>query len=288
MNWDGPILTDSGGFQVFSLSKIRKIDEEGVTFQSHLDGKKIRLTPESAIEIQQKLNSDIMMCFDECTPFPCEPYYAKKSLELTTRWAERCKKAKKNKHQKLFGIIQGSTYPDLRKLSAEQLVEMDFDGYAIGGLAVGEPNKLMYEILDHTCPMIPSEKPRYLMGVGTPENILEAVSRGIDMFDCVLPTRNARHGFLFTHNGIIRIKNELYREDFTTLDSECDCYTCKNFSKAYLRHLATTNETLGMQLNSIHNVRFYLKLMENIRLSIQQKKFQQYKESFLNKFLQNK
>jgi len=284
MNWDGPILTDSGGYQVFSLSKIRKLKADGVEFQSHIDGEKIFLTPEKCIEIQQKLGSDIMMCLDECPPYPSERKYVEKSLELTTEWAERCKKSSELTAQssQLFGIVQGGTYPDLREKSAKQLVKIGFDGYAIGGLSVGEPNELMYEMLDVTIPHLPEDKPRYLMGVGTPENILEAVERGIDMFDCVLPTRNARHGYLFTSKGIVRIRNEQYKEDFTPLDKECGCYTCKNYTKAYLRHLFTSNEILSLRLNTLHNVAFYLKLMSDIRKAIEEDKFYEFKENFIS------
>jgi len=290
MNWDGPILTDSGGYQVFSLSKIRKLKADGVEFQSHIDGKKIFLTPEKCIEIQQRLGSDIMMCLDECAPYPAERKYVEKSLELTTEWAHRCqirniatraREAKFEIRNLLFGIVQGGTYPDLREKSAKQLVQIGFDGYAIGGLSVGEPAKLMYEMLDATIPHLPTDKPRYLMGVGTPENILEAVSRGIDMFDCVLPTRNARHGHLFTSAGVVRIKNEKYTEDFAPLDPECGCYTCKNYTKAYLRHLFTSNEILSLRLNTLHNVAFYQDLMKKVREAIEDDKFAEFKKKFL-------
>lgn len=283
MNWDGPILTDSGGYQVFSLAKIRKLTEEGVEFQSHLDGSKIYLTPEKAIEIQQKLGADIMMCLDECPGAHEEHDYVQKSLELTTKWAKRCKdyhEAHKDKSL-LFGIVQGGMHPDLRKESARQLIEIGFDGYAIGGLSVGEPNHVMYEMLDKTVPELPEDKPRYLMGVGTPKDILEAVERGIDMFDCALPTRNARHGHLFTSKGVIRIKNEAFKEDFAPLDPECNCYTCKNYTRAYLRHLFMSAEPLSLRLNTLHNVAFYLKLMADIRKAIGKDRFDEFKESFL-------
>jgi queuine tRNA-ribosyltransferase len=299
MNWDGPILTDSGGYQVFSLSKIRKLKADGVEFQSHIDGKKIFLTPEKAIEIQQKLGSDIMMCLDECAPYPADRKYIEKSLELTTEWAKRCKTFASQTLRRgeinraptggngdapiLFGIVQGGMHPDLRAKSAKQLVEIGFDGYAIGGLSVGEPNSLMYEIITATVPHLPAKKPRYLMGVGTPEDILEAVERGIDMFDCVLPTRNARHGHLFTSQGVVRIKNEQFKEDFTPLDPECGCYTCKNYTKAYLRHLYIANEILSLRLNTLHNVAFYQDLMKNIRQSIEEDRFAEFKEGFLSK-----
>ena len=298
MNWDGPILTDSGGYQVFSLSKIRKLKADGVEFQSHIDGEKIFLTPEKCIEIQQKLGSDIMMCLDECPPYPAERKYVEKSLELTTEWAKRCQTFAMQTRRggmhststvngakpHLFGIVQGGTYPDLRAKSAKQLVKIGFDGYAIGGLSVGEPNDLMYEMIDATVPHLSEDKPRYLMGVGTPENILEAVSRGIDMFDCVLPTRNARHGYLFTSKGIVRIRNEQHKEDFTPLDKECGCYTCKNYTKAYLRHLFTSNEILSLRLNTLHNVAFYLDLMKKIRKAIEEDRFGEFKQYFLKKY----
>jgi len=285
MNWDGPILTDSGGYQVFSLAKIRKLKDDGVEFQSHLDGKKIFLTPEKAIEIQQKLGADIIMCLDECPAADKDKKYVEKSLELTTEWAARCKEFHKseigNQKSQLFGIVQGGMHPDLRKRSAQELIEIGFDGYAIGGLSVGEPNETMYEMLDETVPVLPEDKPRYLMGVGTPENILESVERGIDMFDCVLPTRNARHGQLYTSQGIVRIKNEQYTEDFTPLDPECDCYTCKKFTKSYLRHLFMANEILSLRLNTLHNVAFYLKLMADIRAAIENDDFERFKSDTL-------
>jgi len=284
MNWNGPILTDSGGYQVFSLSKIRKLKADGVEFQSHIDGEKIFLTPEKCIEIQQKLGSDIMMCLDECPPYPAERKYVEKSLELTTEWARRCRKGRRSASL-TFGIVQGGMHADLREKSAKQLVKIGFDGYAIGGLSVGEPNNLMYEMLDATIPHLPEDKPRYLMGVGTPENILEAVERGIDMFDCVLPTRNARHGYLFTSKGIVRIRNEQYKEDFTPLDKKCSCYTCKNYTKAYLRHLFTSNEILSLRLNTLHNVAFYLDLMKKIREAIEEDKFAEFKGGFLKKYV---
>jgi len=293
MNWNGPILTDSGGYQVFSLSKIRKLKDDGVEFQSHLDGKKIFLTPEKAIDIQMKLGSDIMMVLDECPAADKDRKYVEKSLKLTTEWAKRCQTFFNKKRRDainrvstandclLFGIVQGGMFPDLREQSAKELVKIGFDGYAIGGLSVGEPNKVMYKIIEKTIPHLPEDKPRYLMGVGTPEDILEAVERGIDMFDCVLPTRNARHGYLFTSKGIVRIRNEQYKNDFTPLDKKCDCYTCKNFTKAYLRHLFISNEILSLRLNTLHNVAFYLKLMSDIRSAIKEDKFKQFKRSFL-------
>lgn len=284
MNWDGPILTDSGGYQVFSLAKIRRLSEEGVEFQSHLDGSKVFLTPEKAVEIQHKLGSDIMMCLDECPGAHEERKYVGDSLELTTRWAKRCKEYHsilKNTKSLLFGIVQGGTHADLRKKSAGELKAIGFDGYAIGGLAVGESNEVMYEMLDKTVPELPEDKPRYLMGVGTPENILEAVERGIDMFDCVLPTRNARHGHLYTSKGIVRIKNENQKESFMPLDPECDCYTCKNYTRAYLRHLFISGEPLSLRLNTLHNVAFYLNLMKEIRQAIEENRFSEFKKEKL-------
>lgn len=286
MNWDGPILTDSGGYQIFSLAKIRKIKNNGVEFQSHIDGQKIFLTPEKAIEIQQKLGSDIMMCLDECPPYPTERKYVEKSLELTTEWANRCKieNLKFKNENLLFGIVQGGMYLDLREKSAKELIKIGFDGYAIGGLSVGEPNELMYEILDSTIPHLPEDRPRYLMGVGTPEDILEAVERGIDMFDCVLPTRNARHGHIFTSKGIVRLKQTALKDDFTPLDPDCGCFVCKNYTKAYLRHLFTSNEILSLRLNTYHNVAFYLNLMKQIREAIENDKFTEFRKNFLKKF----
>jgi len=291
MNWDGPILTDSGGFQVFSLSKIRKLTEEGVEFRSHLNGAKIFLTPEKAMDIQLKLGSDIIMCLDECPGASQDKKYVEDSLELTTRWAKRCKEHKDavdktsvlNPESLLFGIVQGGMHPSLREKSAKQLMEIGFDGYAVGGLSVGEPNEVMYKILTEIVPILPEDKPRYLMGVGTPQDILEAVERGVDMFDCVLPTRNARHGHIFTSQGTVRIRNEKFKEDFSPLDPECDCYTCRNFTKAYLRHLFIANEILSLRLNTLHNVAFYQKLMKGIRQSIEEDRFAEFKEEFLEK-----
>ena len=286
MNWDGPILTDSGGFQVFSLAKIRKLTEEGVEFQSHLNGSKIFLSPEKAVEIQHKLGSDILMCLDECPGAHQERDYVEKSLKLTTRWARRCKEFhSKNEASKalLFGIVQGGMYSDLRKKSARQLTEIGFHGYAIGGLSVGEPNETMYEMLDETLPELPADRPRYLMGVGTPQDILEAVERGVDMFDCVLPTRNARHGHLFTSRGVVRIKGERYKKDFSPLDPECACCTCKNYTKAYLRHLYISGEPLSLRLNTLHNVAYYQNLMRQIREAIQQGDWNTCKGKILEK-----
>lgn len=284
MSWDKPILTDSGGFQVFSMNELRKITEDGVDFQSHIDGSYHKFTPEKSIEIQNILGADIIMAFDECTPYPCTKDYATKSLEITTKWAKRCKTAHKNNNQFLFGIIQGSVYPDLRKRSAKEIIDLDFPGYAIGGLSVGEAKNIMYEIIDCTVPLLPENKPHYLMGIGSPEDIFECVERGIDMFDCVMPTRNARNGTAFTSQGKVIVKNAAYSQDFSPLDSECDCYTCKNFTRAYLRHLFNVGEILGMRLNTLHNINFMIKLLFKIRQSILQDNFVEFKREFLGKF----
>ncbi len=277
MNWDGPMLTDSGGFQVFSLSPLRKITEEGVEFRSHLDGSSHFLTPELAMEIQGALGSDIAMAFDECTPYPATKEYTLKSLELTTRWAERCLKAK-NDDQALFGIVQGGVYKDLRKQSAEELINMNLDGYALGGLSVGEPKKLMYEMVNYTTPFLPDDKTRYLMGIGDLNDVLESVSGGIDIFDCVMPTRNARNGTLFTSRGRVSIKREEFKEDPSPLDPECSCYTCRNFSKAYLRHLYMSREILSMRLNTCHNLYFYLEFFRKMRNAIESETFENFKK----------
>ncbi|MFB0971995.1 MAG: tRNA guanosine(34) transglycosylase Tgt [Neofamilia sp.] len=285
MNWHGPILTDSGGFQVFSLSNSRKIVEEGVEFRSHIDGAKEFLSPEKSIEIQNALGADIIMAFDECAPYPADYEYIKNSMERTTRWAQRCKDAHKNpEHQALFGIVQGGMYKDLRKQSALDLVEMDFDGYSIGGLSVGEPLELMNEMLDFTVDFLPKDKPRYNMGVGTPDYLFESVIRGIDMADCVLPTRVARNGTAITSRGNLVVKNAAYKKDFTKLDPECDCYTCSNYSRAYIRHLFTVNEILAYRLLTIHNLYFLIKMMENIREAIKNDNLLEYKDDFYNKF----
>ncbi|AQL56001.1 tRNA guanosine(34) transglycosylase Tgt [Abyssicoccus albus] len=288
MNWDHPILTDSGGFQVFSLSDMRKIEEEGVHFRHHLNGSKLFLSPEKAMDIQHDLGSDIMMSFDECPPFPAEYDYVKQSIERTTRWAHRGLehhiKSGHDKHQALFGIVQGGEYEALRTQSAKELVAMDFPGYSIGGLSVGEPKDIMYRMLEHTTPLLPFHKPRYLMGVGSPDALIEGVIRGIDMFDCVLPTRIARNGTTMTSNGRVVVKKEQYARDFTPLDESCDCYTCKNYTKAYLRHLIKTDEILGLRLTSIHNLYFLLKLMENVRQAIREDRLLDFKEEFFEQY----
>ncbi|WP_462133709.1 tRNA guanosine(34) transglycosylase Tgt [Peptostreptococcus stomatis] len=285
MNWDKPILTDSGGFQVFSLGPLRKIKEEGVEFRSHLDGSKHFLSPEKATEIQNALGSDIIMAFDECAPYPADRQYVKNSLERTTRWLERCKAAHKYpERQALFGIVQGGMYKDLREQSAREITTIDLPGYAIGGLSVGEPKEMMYEVLDYTVPLLPEDKPRYLMGVGSPDDLLEGVLRGIDMFDCVLPTRIARNGTAMTSQGKVVVRNASYAEDFSSLDPECDCYTCRNYTKAYLRHLIKCNEILGARLLTIHNLHFLLKMMENVREAIREDRLLDYKKDFFEKY----
>ena len=287
MNYDGPILTDSGGFQVFSLAKNKKKDitEEGVKFKSHIDGRNLLLTPEKSIEIQNKLDSDIAMSFDECPPASADYDYLKKSIERTLRWARRGKDAFKNENQSLFGIIQGGPIEELRKFSAIETVKMNFDGYSIGGVANdGESKEDMYKAIDYSIPHIPEDKPRYLMGVGEPIDILEGIERGIDMFDCVLPTRLARHGNAFTRNGKINLKNAKYKEDFTPIEETCDCYTCKNYTKSYIKHLINCEESLGGTLLSIHNIRFLIKMTEEIREAIKENRFKEYKEEFINKY----
>lgn len=284
MNYDGPILTDSGGFQVFSLAKPKDITEEGVKFKSHIDGANLFLTPELSIEIQNKLDSDIAMSFDECIPYPAEYEYAKRSTERTLRWAKRGKENFKNENQSLFGIVQGGEYTDLREFSAKETVKIGFDGYSIGGTSVGEDKETMYKMIDDGIRYLPSDKPRYLMGVGEPIDIIEGVIRGIDMFDCVLPTRIARHGNAFTRNGKINIKNSKYKTDFTPIEENCECYACKNYTKAYIRHLIICGESLGGTLLSIHNIRFLIKLTEELREAIKTDTLLDYKDEFLKKY----
>lgn len=287
MNWQKPILTDSGGFQIYSLSDLRKIKSNGVEFRSHLDGSSHFFTPEKVIDIQRSIGSDIMMPLDECTPYPCDYEYAKKSKELTTRWAALNKEAFENSSplygydQYLFGIIQGSIYKDLREASAKELLELNFDGYSIGGLAVGEPEETLYDITDFTTDFIPENKPRYLMGVGRPENILNAIERGIDMFDCVMPTRNARNANLFTWNGVLSMRNACYKDDFNPVDEHCSCYTCKNYSRAYIRHLFIAKEILALELASIHNLHFYLELVKTAREKIINGSFVEWKDKII-------
>ena len=284
MNWDRPILTDSGGFQVFSLSGLRKITEEGVKFSSHLDGSKHLFTPEKVMEIEEALGADIIMAFDECCPYPSSYEYTKNSMERTTRWAKRCKDAHTTENQGLFGIIQGGFYKDLREKSAKDLIELDFPGYAIGGISVGEPKEEFLDILRYTTPLMPENKPRYLMGVGTPDYLIEAALAGIDMCDCVLPTRLARHGTALTSKGKIVVRNATYERDWTTLDDECDCYTCKNYTKAYIRHLVKTNEILGIRLLSIHNLKFLTNLMKRVRIEIENDNLLGFREEFYKKY----
>ena len=293
MNWNRNILTDSGGFQIFSLSELRKLKTDGVEFRSHLDGSKHFFTPQKVIEIERTIGADIIMPLDECTPYPCNFEYAKNSKELTSQWARMNKDAFTNTKplyghdQYLFGIVQGSIYKELREQSANELIKIDFDGYSIGGLAVGEPAKDMYEIVDYTTEILPTDKPRYLMGVGRPENILEAIERGIDMFDCVMPTRNARNAYLFTSKGIVTIKGASFKNDFTPIDDNCDCYTCKNHTKAYLRHLFNTKEILAYELATIHNLKFYLNLVSEARQRIEDGTFIDWKNIIIDKLSKN-
>lgn len=281
MHWNGPILTDSGGFQVFSLGQLRKIDEDGVRFQSHLDGSHKVLTPESSIQIQQDLGADIVMVFDECIPYPATRAYVADSTERSMRWAQRCRQAHRSEDgSALFGIVQGGMYEDLRRESAEALMRIGFDGYALGGLSVGEGAEEMYTVMDYTLPLLPAQQPRYVMGVGTPENLVEGVRRGVDMFDCVMPTRNARNGVLFTHTGKISIKQARYEDDASPVDPHCDCYVCRNYSRAYLRHLFKCNEILASVLNTHHNLHYYLNLMQQIRKAIEKDEFRRFCEEF--------
>ena len=280
MHWDKPILTDSGGFQVFSLGDLRKITEEGVTFRSPINGEKILLTPERSMEVQRDLGSDIVMIFDECTPYPATETEARQSMELSLRWAKRSKQAHGDNPSALFGIIQGGMYEGLRDISLQGLTDIGFDGYAIGGLSVGEPKEDMMRILGHTAHKIPADKPRYLMGVGKPEDLVEAVRRGIDMFDCVMPTRNARNGHLFVSDGVIKIRNAKHKTDTRPLDENCSCYTCKNYSRSYLHHLDKCNEILGSRLNTIHNLHFYQSVMQGLRDAIDAGKLDEYVSDF--------
>ena len=285
MNWDRAILTDSGGFQVFSLGALRKISEEGVKFKSHLDGSEHFLSPEKVMEIENALGSDIMMAFDECVEYPADYDYTKQSMERTTRWAVRCKEAHKNiETQGLFGIVQGGMYKDLREKSAKDLVSLDLPGYAVGGLSVGEPKELMCDVLEFTTQFLPKDKPRYLMGVGTPDYLIEAVLRGIDMCDCVLPTRIARNGTALTSRGKVVVRNATYERDWRKLDEECECYTCKNYTRAYIRHLVKTNEILGIRLLSIHNLRFLTKLMERVKIEIERDNLLNFRNEFYKKY----
>ena len=284
MNYHGPMLTDSGGFQVFSLAERRNITEDGVTFKSHLNGDKIFFSPEIVIGIEEKIGADIIMSFDECIPYPVSYEYAKESTLRTLRWAKRGLNAHKKENQALFGIVQGGEFEDLRKYCAEELAKMDFDGYSIGGTSIGEPKDVCFKMIDMAINYLPFDKPRYLMGVGSLDYILEGIAKGVDMMDCVLPTRIARHGTLMTHNGRVNIKNEKYKEDFTSLDDECDCYTCKNYTKAYLRHLYVSNETFGQRLMSIHNLRFLISIVEGARKAIKEDRFLEYKDEILKKY----
>jgi queuine tRNA-ribosyltransferase len=293
MSWNKPVLTDSGGFQVYSLAELRKMRSNGVEFKSHLDGSTHFFSPEKVIGIQRSIGSDILMPLDECVQYPCEYDYAKKSMERTSAWAILNKEAFDKseplygKRQYLFGIIQGSVFKDLRERSAKDLIALDFDGYSIGGLAVGESAEMMYDVVDFTTDIIPSEKPRYLMGVGRPENILESIERGVDMFDCVMPTRNARNSYLFTFNGVLAMKNAAYKDDFSPLDENCGCYTCRNFTRAYLRHLFVSKEILALELASIHNLRFYLDLVGKAREKIIDGSFSEWKNTIINKLKRN-
>lgn len=284
MNWDRPILTDSGGFQVFSLAKMSKISEEGARFQSHLDGSSLMLTPEKSIEIQRCLDSDIVMCLDQCIPFPADRDLAAEALARTTRWAARCRTWWMDNDpgkSALFGIVQGGMFPDLRQKSAEALVDLNFPGYAVGGLSVGEPKDLMMEMADHTLPLLPKDKPRYVMGVGTPADLVNLVSLGADMFDCVMPSRNARNGQLFTDTGTLNISNARFKTETNPIDSECGCYTCRNYSRAYLSHLYRNRELLSYRLNTIHNLHYYLNLMERIRAAIHEDRFDTFQKEFI-------
>ena len=284
MNWNRGLLTDSGGFQVFSLGHLRKISEEGVAFRSHIDGSKQFLSPEKAMEIQMALGADIVMTFDECTPYPAEYEYARTSMQLTSRWAKRCLDFHSREDQSVFGIVQGGMFKDLRIESARQLVEMDFPGYGIGGLSVGEPKPMMYEMLEHTVPCLPRNKARYLMGVGTPDCLVEAVARGVDMFDCVFPTRVARNGTAITRHGRVVIRNAVYAEDFKPIDDDCSCYSCRSYSRAYIRHLLKCDEIFGLRLMSIHNLHFLLDFMRQMRIAIIGGNFPEFQRDFWSKY----
>lgn len=284
MAWDGPILTDSGGYQVFSLSKMRKISDEGVEFRSHIDGQKIFFTPEKVIKIQENLGVDIMMVLDECVAFPAEKRVVEDSLKITTSWAKRSREAKSSDQALMFGIVQGGMFPDLRQRAVNELLEIGFDSYAIGGLSVGEEQSLMLEMTDVSCSLLPEDRPRYLMGVGTPADLLKAVELGVDMFDCVIPTRSARFGRLFTKAGPINIRNTVHRNDDSVVEETCDCYTCENFSRAYISHLIHAKEVLAVNLASIHNLRFYQRLMADMRSAIIQNNFSEFKRSFLSEY----
>jgi queuine tRNA-ribosyltransferase len=282
MHWHRPLLTDSGGFQVFSLNSLARVSPEGVEFQSHLDGSRHFLGPEKAIEIQQALGADIMMCLDECTPYPATRDTAEQSLRITLEWARRCRDAHRGPEQALFGIVQGGMYPDLREQSAEALMKIGFDGYALGGLSVGEDKGTMRRVVAHAAPLLPEDRPRYLMGVGLVEDILEAVQQGVDMFDCVLPTRNARNGALFTRAGKVIIKNARYADDPLPLDPDCSCYTCRNYTRAYLRHLYLAEEILALRLNTIHNLHYYLRFLRDLRQALQEGRLDDFREARAN------
>lgn len=284
MNWSGPILTDSGGFQVFSLGELRKISEEGARFQSHLDGSYHLLTPELSIGIQESLGADIIMCFDECPPATADYAYVDRSLQMTTRWAARCKEAHRREGQQLFGIIQGGMFHDLRARSLSEITGIGFDGYALGGLSVGEEKEQMYGVMESCAPLMPVSAPRYIMGIGAPEDLMEAIYHGYDMFDCVMPTRNARNGMLFTSRGRINIKAKLYEEDEGPLDPECDCYVCRNYSRAYVRHLYRAGEILASQLNTFHNLYYYLRLMAQARQAIRDNRFSEMYHQFKTQY----
>ena len=280
MGWNSPILTDSGGFQVFSLGSLRKITDDGVVFKSHIDGSEHFISPEKAVEIQNALGADIIMSFDECVQYPCDYAQAQSAVDRTTQWAKRCKNAHKRDDQALFGIVQGSVFKELRLKSVADLVEMDFPGYSIGGLSVGEPKDKMYEVLDYTVSLLPRDKPRYLMGVGSADALIEGVMRGVDMFDCVLPTREARHGTVMTTKGKLVLRNATYSRDYNPIDPECDCYACSNFSRAYIRHLIKADEILASVLTSIHNLKFLIDLMKKIRKAILEDRFPDFKQNF--------